>query len=59
MQLSVCADGVEEMSFDLDSPLHKSHPTRTLFYPSLDKCLSLEADLQVILICLVSNKNCW
>jgi len=45
-QVIVSPDGVEEMTFEMDSPQHKSHPTRTLFYPSLDKCLSLETDLQ-------------
>ena len=40
----------------MDSPQHKSHPTRTLFYPSLDKCLSLETDLQVIRIDFVLIK---
>lgn len=25
-----------------------SHPSRTLYYPSLDKCVTLEADLQVL-----------
>lgn len=27
------------------------HPSRTLYYPSLDKCITLETDLQVGRIC--------
>ena len=41
-------DSIDEVAPNSDSPLNKlSHPTRTLYYPSLDKCMSLEADLQV------------
>lgn len=32
-------------SFDANQKI--THPTRTLYYPSLDKCSSLESDLQV------------
>jgi len=40
-------DSIDEVAPNSDSPLNKlSHPTRTLYYPSLDKCMSLEADLQ-------------
>ena len=43
-------DSIDEPSPNLDSSPHKiSHPTRTLYYPSLEKCVTLEADLQVLL----------
>lgn len=39
-------------NYDFSSSSGKiSHPTRTLYYPSLDKCTSLESDLQVQLPC--------
>lgn len=37
-------------SINYDNIISKvvSHPSRTLYYPSLDKCVTLEADLQVL-----------
>lgn len=39
---------IDEVPFTLEGNQSKmSHPTRTLYYPNLEKCVSLEADLQV------------
>jgi hypothetical protein len=35
------------VNFDGCSGYKIAHPTRTLYYPNLEKCLSLESDLQV------------
>lgn len=40
--------GSEPSSANVEKILCKvSHPARTLYYPSLDKCVTLETDLQV------------
>ena len=44
------ADVDETPCFDANLGYKTSHPTRTLYYPTLEKCLSLESDLQVIYI---------
>ena len=41
---------IEESSAGIDATQKISHPTRTLYYPSLDKCSSLESDLQVLIL---------
>ena len=42
-------DSIDEAPSGLDPIASKvPHPSRTLYYPSLDKCVTLEADLQVI-----------
>lgn len=42
---------IDEVPIALEGNQSKmSHPTRTLYYPNLEKCVSLEADLQVNLL---------
>ena len=40
-------ESASNYSFEPNVNSKGSHPARTLYYPSLDKCTSLEADLQV------------
>ena len=42
--------GPTAINFDGSAGYKIAHPTRTLYYPNLDKCLSLESDLQVNVI---------
>jgi len=50
-------EGPIAVNFDGSAGYKIAHPTRTLYYPNLEKCLSLESDLQVNFNVYFKNLN--